>query len=171
MKKATEMTTDELRTAARNYDNAINEGGEGYNPYRSEMERREHEQLAAEAKAHAETPQGRIDALYRRVELECGSVAREWKNNEEIDALQSSLYDEIDKIKAEMDAEFLATWTLETTKSRRITWNDFANETLIPMSKAGKSVEMHRIMWDREKDQGWTMADLKKAVTLHDLNN
>jgi hypothetical protein len=171
MKTATEMTNQELRDAARTYDKVNNEGGEGYNPYSQELERREHEELREQAKAHAKTPQGKIDALYRRIKIECGSVAREWGNTEEIDALQSSLYAEIEKIKAEIDAEFLKIWTLETTKARREEWNNFANGTLIPMSKAGKSAEMHRIMRNREKDQGWTLADLKKAVTLHGLNS
>lgn len=171
MKKATEMTTQELIAAARSYDNAVNEGGEGYNPYNNELERRAAKEEAKRAAEHAATPQGRIDALYRRVDRECGSVAREWGNNEEIDALQSSLYAEIDKIEKEMEDDFLAVWDISTTKSRRIGWNDFARETLIPMYKAGKSVEMHRIMRSREKDQGWTLDMLKKAVALHGLNS
>ena len=55
--------------------------------------------------------QGKLDTLYRRIERECGPVAREWNNmakantdEEEIDALQSSLYAEIDKIEDEINA-------------------------------------------------------------------
>lgn len=166
MKTATEMTSQDLRDAARTYDRVNNEGGEGYNPYTQELERREHEELRAQAKAHAETPQGRMDALYRRIELECGSVAREWGNAEEIDALQSSLYAEIDKIKAEIDAEFLKTWTLETTKSRRIEWNDFVKAEIIPINGTPKA---HKVLYQRQQDQGWTIEDLKKAIALHNI--
>lgn len=166
MKKASEMTNEELRIAARDYDNIMNEGGEGYNPYHSEMEIRDHKEAVAQAKAHAATPQGRIDALYRRIELECGSVAREWGNTEEIDALQSLLYDEIDKIKAEIDAEFLKIWTLDITKSRRIGWNEFVKAELIPL---GKGPAMMRRLHERQKDQGWTLDDLKKAIKAQNL--
>lgn len=150
----------------RTYDNIHNEGGEGYNPYRAERERREHEELAKAAKAHAETPQGQIDALYRRIELECGSVAREWGNADEIDALQSSLYTEIDKIKAEIDAEFLAAWPIELTKARRIEWNDFIRET-IGTGKVGP--DESRAIYKRQHNQGWTLDALKKAIKLHNL--
>jgi hypothetical protein len=167
MTKATEMTRHELREAARNYDNAINEGGVGYNPYHYEMDRRANKKNVAIAKAHAATPQGKIDALYRRIELECGSVARKWGNKNKIDALQSSLHAEINKIKAEIKAKFLKDWPLDITKLRREVWNK--------MVKAGKfrQIESGRIdfaiLQAQEKSQGWTFVDLKKAVALHDL--
>lgn len=167
MKTATEMTSQELRDAARNYDRVNNEGGEGYNPYTQELERREHEELRTQAKAHAETPQGRIDTLYRRIELECGSVAREWGNAEEINTLQSSLYTEIDKIKAEIDAEFLKTWTLDITKARREEWNNFVKAEIIPINGTPKA---YKALYQRQQDQGWTLNELKKAVALHGLN-
>lgn len=167
MKKATEMTINELVAAARNYDNVVNEGGEGYNPYNNELERRAAKEEAKRAAEHAATPQGRLDALYRRVERECGSVAREWGNNEEIDALQSSLYAEIDKIKAEMESEFLMAWTLDITKARREEWNNFVKAEIIPINGTPKA---HKALYQRQQDQGWTMNDLKKAVALHGLN-
>jgi hypothetical protein len=166
MKQATEMTTQDLIKAARNYNNVMNEGGDGYNPYDEEMERRAHEAATKAATKHAATPQGRIDALHRRIELECGSVAREWGNTAEIEALQSSLYAEINKIKAEIDAEFLQTWTIETTKARRIEWNNFANTELKPL---GSGPAMMRRFAEKQKIQGWTMEDLRKAVKAHNL--
>lgn len=158
------MKNEQLK--AQNYDAINNEGGEGYNPYRQEMERREHAELAADAKAHAATPQSRIHALYRRIERECGSVAREWGNNEEIDALQSSLYAEIDRIKAEMNADFLATWNLETTKSRRQTWNDMVRSG--KFGKIGGKMDFKAIR-EQENQQGWTLDELKKAIKTHNL--
>lgn len=100
-----ELTARELRDAARDYDSVHNEGDDGYNPYRREMERRSREDATAKAQSYAQTPQGRIDALYRRIERECGSIAREWGNAEDIDALQAALYAEIDGIKAEMGTD------------------------------------------------------------------
>ncbi len=37
-----EMTIPQLIAAAQNYDNTVNGGGDGYNPYREEIERRDH---------------------------------------------------------------------------------------------------------------------------------
>lgn len=169
MKNANEMSDKEIKKAARNYDNVMNEGGDGYNPYREEIGRRAHEADCKAAEEYAKTPQGQIDALYRRIELECGSVAREWGNADEIDALQRSLYAEIDKIKTEIEAEFLKIWDINTTKSRRIEWNAFANETLIPLSKAGKSPDINRAIFAKQRELGWTMDDLKKAVKTYNL--
>lgn len=167
MKKATEMTSQELREAARTYDRVNNEGGEGYNPYHAEMKRRAHDQAVSDAKSHATTPQGKIEALYRRVELECGSVAREWGNTEEIDALQSSLYAEIDKIKTEIDAEFLGEWTLDITKTRREDWNNMVRSGKFGKIGSGR-VDFVKVR-DQEKAQGWTLDELKKAIKLHGL--
>jgi len=149
--------------AERNYNKIYNEGGEGYNPHRQTREQGEHAILRAQAKAHAETPQGKIDALYRRIELECGSVAREWGNTKEIDALQSSLYAEIDKIKKEIEAEFLKTWTLDETKARRADWNGFVKTKISLINKNPG------LLRKKEQDQGWTVADLKKAVAIHKI--
>lgn len=166
MKKATEMTIQELAAAARNYDNLMNEGGDGYNPFNREMERRAAKSRAKAAAEHAATPQGRIDALHRRIRTECGSVAREWGDTEKIDTLQASLYAEIHKIETEMEANFLATWTLDVTKARRETWNDFirANFTGRKMTPDDMA-KLHA----RENSQGWTLDDLKKAVKAHNL--
>jgi hypothetical protein len=149
--------------AERNYNKIYNEGGESYNPHRQAREQREHAILRTQAKAHAETPQGKIDALYRRIELECGSVAREWGNIEEIDTLQSSLHAEINKIKAQIEVEFLKTWTLDETKTRRAGWNDFIMDNISSINRNPM------LMSKREQAQGWTFADLKKAVAIHKI--
>jgi len=161
MKKATEMTPAELASAARNYDNAINEGGEGYNPYTSEIERRDY----AEAAGRPKTKQDEIDVLYSRINRECGSVAREWGNNEELDAKQTALYTEINRIKAEIDAEFLIDWPLDITKTRRQGWNDFVRSFGPGRINRDGMTAIH----NRQKEQGWTLDSLKKAVQLHNL--
>ena len=149
------------------YDNAINEGGEGYNPYRAKREKEEWLAEQDEARKYAATPQGKIDALYRRIKLECGSVAREWGNSEEINALQSSLYAEINKIEAEIKAEFLNVWTLDTTKSRRKTWN-----SMVKAGKFGKigggQVDFVAVL-KQETAQGWTLESLRRAIKAHNL--
>jgi len=162
MKKADEMTDQELRSSTQDYDNIQNEGGEGYNPYRSEMERREHEATINQPKSK----QDKIDALYNRINRECGSVAREWGNNAEIDAKQTDIYKEISSLKAEIEADFIADWPIELTKTRRIEWNDFIKNT-IGTGKVGPNES--RAIYKKQGDQGWMMADLKKAVKHHKL--
>ena len=150
----------------RTYDQINNEGGEGYNPYRAERERREHTEMVAEAKVYAATTQGKVDALYRRIKLECGWVAREWGNNGEIDAKALEIRKKIAHLKAEQDAEFLGVWTLDITKARRIAWNDFVKAKLIPLNGAPNG---YKLMHKREQAQGWTLDDLKRAVKSHNL--
>ena len=105
----------------REYDNLHNEGGEGFNPIRAKRE--QVEWIAAQERAREpKTREEQIEALYRRLEIECGSVAREW-GSEAVDALQKNLYAQINALKAELEAEFLATWTAEVTASRRAAWN------------------------------------------------
>lgn len=145
----------------RTYDRVCNEGyTDGYNPYRAERERKEQEAEIARARAYALTPQGKIDALNKRIERECGSVAREWGNADEINTLETSLYAEIKVIRAEIDAEFCKTWTVDVTKSRRLEWN-----ARVEAGEFRKIGAKHRV----EQDQGWTMDDLKKAVKIHGL--
>lgn len=145
----------------REYDRINNEGGEGYNPIRA---KREHEEWA-EVQERARQPKTReeqIDALYRRIEIECGSVAREWGSNA-VDALQKDLYTQINTLKAEAEAEFLAIWTAEVTASRRAAWNSAASRFVLPGGKRVDMVALHKA----EQAQGWTLEDLKKAVALH----
>ena len=146
----------------RTYDRINNDGGEGYNPYRAERERKELEAEIARPKSIDE----RIDALYRRIDRECGSVAREWGNNEEIDAKAAEIRKEIDRLKAERDADFLTVWTLDNTKARRGAWNEFVNGEIRAL---GKGPAMMSCLHERQKNQRWTMDELKRAVKLHNL--
>lgn len=145
----------------RTYDRIHNEGGEGYNPYRAERERRELEAEIARPKSIDE----RIDALYRRIDRECGSVAREWGNNEEIDAKAAEMRKEIAQLKTERDADFLAVWTLDETKTRREAWNLRVKKG--EFGKTGSGKVDFKAVDAAYKTQGWTLDDLKRAVKIH----
>jgi len=157
-----QMTDRELRDAAKNYDNIQNEGGEGYNPYTSEIERREYETAASKPM----TKQDKIDALQSTIRKECGSVAREWGNNSEIDAKQTAIYKEINSLKAEIAVDFATTWPIELTKTRRIEWNSFIKNT-IGIGTVGP--DESRAIYKKQGDQGWMLHDLKKAIKIHSL--
>jgi hypothetical protein len=162
-----ELTKSELISKAREYDNVMNEGGEGFNPYRSEIERRDME----EAKKRAALPKSKkeqIADLYEKVRLECGSVAREWGDEEEIEKKEAEFYASIKRIEAEIESDFAAEWTPGITAERRKNWNDWVRTELLP--NGGKmTAEDNNRLYEKEKEQGWTMADLKKAVKINNL--
>ena len=146
------------------YDRINNEGGDGYNPHRDEAENRDRARWAKFDREMAATPQGRIDALQRRIRVECGSVARECGNVAEIDALENSLRVEIRAIEAQIEAEFLAEWTVATTTERREAWN-----TMVKSGKFGVGKIDFRAVQEQEQEQGWTMSEMKKAIKAHGL--
>jgi len=143
----------------RQYDLINNEGGEGYNPYRVEREKREIEEAIEWSKTRA----GRKDRIFRDLERKDCSIAREcgtYKQSE-IDDLRAQLRE----IEAEEDAEFAAAWPMDLTKERRAAWNDRV--------RAGEFTVRgqidHRKVGSAQNAQGWTLSDLKKAVKLHNL--
>ncbi len=159
------LTNQELIAKAKQYDHFQNEGGEGYNPYWSELEKREMEETAKKA-AQPKTKKEQITSLQEKIRKECGSVAREW-GGDEIDKKQAAYYAEIKKLEAEIESEFLSIWTPEETARRRKEWNDFA-KALIGNKKRitpGDARELGK----RQSDQGWTVDNLKKAVKLNNL--
>ncbi len=139
--------TDRLE---RNHDETHNGGGEGYNPYRQEREERE-------AAALADLPRTRHDIIHELGVLDC-SIARE-----------SGTYDakRIAALRAERDAmdravadAFTAEWTATVTRERRKAWN-----ARVMAGEIKDSASAHEAM----VAQGWTMADLKKAIKLYSL--
>lgn len=160
-----EMTREQVIEAGRKYDRIHNEGGEGYNPYWAEMERREMEEAQKRA-AEPKTKKQQIDALHEKIRKECGSIAREW-NEEEVDRKKAAYYAEIKKLEAEIEAEFVAEWTLEETQARRESWNGFIR-TLINSKGQIDGKDQPKI-YARAKEQGWGLDELKKAVKLHNL--
>ena len=160
-----ELSREEIIKKGKEYDKVQNEGGEGYNPYWAELDRREIEAAQKEAD-RPKSKKEQIDALYRRIEVECGSVAREW-GSEEVDKKQDELYAEIDRLKKEIEDEFKIEWSEEITKSRRVEWNDFVRS--IMNSKGQIDGKDQPKIYKKQMDQGWTMEDLKKAIKIHKL--
>jgi len=156
------MTTKQIVKAGKEYDKINNEGGEGYNPYWTEMERRE-----IETTSKPITKKDRIKALNKKIRTECGSVAREWGNDEEIDKKHATYYAEITKIEKEIEEEFASEWTLEVTKNRREAWNSFVKAEIA----GGKmTLKKYQKMYEWTKDNGYGLDDIKKAVALHNIN-
>ena len=153
------LDDNQLAKKAREYDNINNDGGEGYNPYRDEIDRRGFEY----EKNRPKSLQEQKNAVYRRLNVVDCSIARECGtyDPEEVDALKSKLA-AIEKKEAEA---FAAEWTLAETQRRRAGWNDFVRSL---MDSEGK-IKNTRAIYARQAKQGWTMDDLKKAVKHHNL--
>jgi len=150
------LTTQELNQKARNYDNIQNEGGEGFNPYRDEQSRREME---------ASPPPTRVDVILHTLEIKDCSIARECGtyNQAEIDALHT----ELAEIKAKIETEFFTIWTLEKTKIRRESWNGFVKSLMDSNGRiSGKDQPK---LYARRLEQGWGLAEVKKAVKYYNL--
>jgi len=151
------MNYQELTKKAREYDEINNDGGEGYNPYTEKLE-----MLENEVDVKPETTKGKIDKLYKRIEVECGSIVREW-DSENVDKLQADLYKEIEELEAQKDMEFKAIWTAEITKSRRAEYNNF----IISNNLQKQTPENLRKIYEYTQTLSWVVNDLKKAVKLY----
>lgn len=123
----------------------------------------------AEIEAEAEyalTRQGRISSLTRKLttydsgraqwDTELSAQVAAWQA--ELDTLQAAA-------KTEAEAAFTAEWTRDTTITRRAEWNALIKSG--KLSKNGKPWLPY--VREQEKRQGWTMDDLKAAVTRHGL--
>jgi len=143
----------------REYDIIHNEGGEGYNPIRETRIKREMKEEAARPKTISE----QMDSIRHQISIRDCSIARECGtfDQAEIDALRA----EIKKLEGQEEAEFLANWSLDTTKERREGWN-----TMIKGFGSGKmsQANMQKI-YAVQGRQGWMLADLKRAVKIHNL--
>jgi vacuolar-type H+-ATPase subunit I/STV1 len=166
MNELKNLTDQELTQRAANYDNAFNEGGDGCNPFREELANRSRIAEKAIKAAEAATPKGRIKNIERRIEIECGSIAMESGDPDKVRELRMSLRAEIEEIEKEIEQSFVNEWTLETTKARRAEWNQYANTELKSLSGTPR---MWKAVLAKEKEQGWTMEQLKKAVKLHGI--
>lgn len=155
------LTKQQLADQARKYDHVQNEGGEGYNPYREELERREMAEEFSRPKNRAE----RKYRIRRELERKDCALARECGtyNQAEIDGLKKELQD----IEDQEEAEFIAEWTVEETMARRKEWNNFVRSLINDQGKID-GPSMVKIT-QREIDQGWTSDDLKAAIKIHNL--
>jgi hypothetical protein len=142
----------------KTYDRIINEGGEGYNPYRAAREQ-------AEMEAARNAPKTRSDRKYEilhKLEVKDCSMARECGTykQDEIDALRAALK----AIEDEETSEFLAAWPIELTKTRRASWNAWGQA----LKDSGAKIS-YKDLDIQEKKVGFTFADMKKAIQAHGL--
>jgi len=154
MKNIEAMTIHELTDAARDYDQTQNEGHEGYNPYRDELAKR----AAAHAAATPETLEEQRDRLDdRKYRIERGAFAGRLDAAEQAEIAEIEA--QISELDAKIQAEFEAAWPRDLTAARLAEWNRDA--------QAGKITHANKA--ERERQQGWTMDDLKKAIKHHKI--
>ena len=153
------MTREQLIEKGKKYDKFENEGGEGFNPYWSELARREENQ---KRDAMPKTKKEEISILHDKIRIECGSIAREW-GGEEAEKKQAAYYAEIRNLESEIEKEFAKEWTEGITQQRRESWNAFVGSITNSRGQITDPAKMHK----QAKEQGWSVDDLRKAVKLH----
>jgi hypothetical protein len=163
MTKISDMGTTQLEQAARDHDRLQNEGGEGYNPYRNEIASRARAVAAARPRSLTE----QLHETLREIDIQDCSIARE---SGTYDATRvAALREQASALRAAIDAEALAGiirdgWTLEVTRARRA-----ANNAMVRgLPVRGGKVDQ-RVVDAWLKAQGWTHADLRRAITLHGI--
>lgn len=159
VKSMIELTHEQLINKIKQYDNVHNEGGDGYNPYKDELSRRQFEY----EKNRVKSPEEQKYALLKEIAaLDC-SIARESGSYDagKISALRAK----IEEIEAKQEEDFLKIWTLEITKSRRIEWNTFASAAMAKYSRK----ELPAVITEKQRELGWWIDDLRKAVKIHNL--
>ena len=157
-----QMSIGELQRAKKEYNLTMNEGGDGYNPYDQELSRRYNEEVFKNNAARLKTPQGQLDELNHRLEVECGSIARESFGDEVIDTKRSEIIAEINKLETQINTEFLEKWPIDVFETRKNEWNAWVISQGEKISYAAVAA--------REKQQGWNRNDLKRAKELHSKN-
>jgi hypothetical protein len=162
------LTDSELRDKAKYYDNLHNEGGSGFNPYRSEMDRRD---IQAE-KEYSRTPEGRREIILRKLGALDSSIARESGTYDEnkIKELRMELKEIDTKLEAERNSAFLKKWPRDVTIKRREQWNNFVRPFIDADGKL-KNKNNNMKIAKKLRDLGWALADLKRAVKLHQLDS
>jgi len=69
----------------------------------------------------------------------------------------------LEKKVKEANKKFATVWTLEETKERRENWNAYVTSIIVD-----NKIEAKKVM-KKQKEQGWGLSDLKKAINLHNL--
>ena len=123
---------------------------------------------AEATRAHAATPQGRLEAAERKADsMRAAMIDSGAYTSEQVAAADAEAQVIRDEIEDAAKASFAAEWTREATSARRAAWN--------AMVKAGKFGRMGsgKVDWAamraQEQKQGWTMDGLKKAIKVHGL--
>ena len=143
-----------MEITERQYDLINNEGGEGYNPIRAARE-----QVEFEAARAAPATVG--DLLHR---LDILSNTTDPITIAERAPRVAALQAQIAALRAAEEAAFVAEWTVDITRSRRMAWNAFV------ATLSANPHERNKAVWQQEARQGWTLAALRRAVTAHNLS-
>ena len=147
-----DQTDEELARLAARYDAGENEGGEGYNPYRNEQERREAQAAVARPRSLDEQKA----RLLHRLEIIGGPRARELGISDagEIAQIEADLAE----IERDIETQFAAAWPVALTAARREKWNAEARKHGAAMTRP----EIRAV----EAELGYRMDDLRRAVAL-----
>lgn len=129
---------------------------------------REQARQVEEDRRYAASPEGRIHRLQVQID-----AAYMMQTDQGIDATETvaQAQAEIDAIRAELAAEEAAAkaarqaeWSPELAASRRAEWNALVNSGALSLPNGQISPAK---VYEQERKQGWTMADLKSAVARH----
>lgn len=149
------LTNAQLQEKAKSYAMMANEGGEGYNPFSVELDRRLQEERSAKPKTLEEQEASILSELSRKD----NSIARE---SGTFDAEEvSNLRKELESVREKKEQSFFSEWTREETAARRHAWNSAMAEKM----RTGEKVNILE-MADKF---GFYMEDLKKAVSHYNL--
>lgn len=153
MTNAQQMTETELKTKAAEYDRINNEGGEGYNPYRAELNSR----------IPAETLTSRIAKLEKAIDYRISGHGKFMHPGEQGKVELAALEAELKTLEAELHEGRKATliargWTLDETIARKARWNAEASK---PGARPGGV----------EKVVGFAMVELIEAMEIHGLRS
>lgn len=112
----------------------------------------------------ATTEEDRLLSLERKLEAMRAANA-EWAGShsqEEVQGMQS----QVSALQAEMQAaeedRFFTEWTVQVTTMRREQWNAWVR------ARKGNSISGLAVA-TKERQQGWTLTSLKRAIKLHRL--
>lgn len=104
-------------------------------------------------------PFAKNESAYNRTLHQCRIMDK--MNSMPVGCLEyTELKNELDTMKAEDESAFAAEWTLKTTKNRRELWNAWAK---LQTKMTGY------IVAQKEKELGFSLDSLKKAVALNKL--
>lgn len=135
----------------RNYDNGMNEGGEGFN---------HHHDDAAPTATDPSSIGATIDKIRRELErIDCPAARESGAFDSAMVAELRSILEEVEQAE---ESCFLAKWDAKTTAGRKEAWNEWA-KTVRGMTTLEALIELEGY----EKSVGYTRADLKRAVKLH----
>lgn len=157
-----DLTVDQLQTAAANHDAVINEGGDGYNPYRDEIARRDSETTTPPSlQEQLNRVTNQLNAIPSRVMQHKSGSPQEIA---ELDALTATQ----DNLKTAIAKAFADEWTPDETQRRRNEWN--ARVKAGEFNTTAGQID-YKLADQAQRDQGWSFSDLKKAVAMHKGDN